>query len=739
MTLAALGIEASTKGVATAIDQLTELTTAAAKAEAAAERLSPTTRKAGEAAEDLADAAEEAADATRGLGEETRTTEGALARLAARVGTAVGALAAMAGVALSVQGYIRMADSWSDMRSQIGAATGDMENAGVMMQRMTDIANASYAPLNQTVQTYARNVSVLRDLGISASGAADFTESLNHMLVITATKGERAASVQNALTKAMAVGRLQAEGLETVLAHGGRVAEALADELGTTVSGLRAFASEGKITGRVIADSLIKPLQEVRDVAAEMPATMGDAFVRIGTGVTALVGSFDQAFNISGRLALSLVSVGDALRDMAQTDFASWANSLTDALIGLSQIVVILAATQIPRLVMSINAAAIGSALGTAAAWLYIAALRALALASRSVILLGGPLGIAAGVLAALSFTYINNKRNLDELRVSTGLMTEAQEELEEVTTRFYNKMTQANLDAMRIAAENNLQAVKDSLEAAKQVADSYIIPSFIPGVTGPSDAEMLATKAAQRAEVEKLVAKLIEAESRMSAVDHAASNFALRIKEGAAGVTALNDEQQKALLTANDLAASYERRAELARVEFQHGKDSAQFLETQLNQERQITFAKINALDVSNQQKEAARQSYDLMVILESKTSGWNVELGNVNGSLSAAYQALIKIRDTQPGDGWLSTAISKAAGLALTLWDAVAAQGALSRLSVSGNGAPKVMVKLGRAAIQDWQSLVQATLSTGRTLQSPTLAAVTAVAAIRMGRFKL
>src|SRR5690606_20040376 len=135
-----------------------------------------------------------------------------------------------------------------------------------------------------------RNVGVLRDLGVAASGAADFTESLNHMLVITATRGERAASVQNALSKAMATGKLQADGLETVLANGGRVAEALANELGTTVSGLRSMSSEGKITGEVIKNALLNSLEDVREEASKMPATIGDAFTRIQTNTTALIG-----------------------------------------------------------------------------------------------------------------------------------------------------------------------------------------------------------------------------------------------------------------------------------------------------------------------------------------------------------------------------------------------------------------------------------------------------------------
>jgi tape measure domain-containing protein len=164
---------------------------------------------------------------------------------------------------------------------------------------------------------YARNVGVLRALGYEANQAADFTEAMNHALVITATKGQQAASVQQALAKAMAVGKLQADGLETVLASGGRIAEAFADELGTTVNGLRAMASEGKITGNVMTDALLSSLEKLREEAGEMPATVADGFQRIYTGVQMLVGVFDQATGTTGAFAGALVSVGDALYDAA--------------------------------------------------------------------------------------------------------------------------------------------------------------------------------------------------------------------------------------------------------------------------------------------------------------------------------------------------------------------------------------------------------------------------------------
>lgn len=247
-----------------------------------------------------------------GAGRRAEDVTGSLARMAAKAG------AVLAG-AFSIRALQQYADAWSDMQSRVGAAVKDMEAAPALMQRMVDLANASYSPLEQTVEVYTRNVGVLRDLGVAASGAADFTESLNHMLVITATRGERAASVQNALSKAMATGKLQADGLETVLANGGRVAEALANELGTTVSGLRSMSSEGKITGEVIKNALLNSLEDVREEASKMPATIGDAFTRIQTNTTALVGTLDQAWGISGLVAEQLLGMADGIRASADT------------------------------------------------------------------------------------------------------------------------------------------------------------------------------------------------------------------------------------------------------------------------------------------------------------------------------------------------------------------------------------------------------------------------------------
>lgn len=237
------------------------------------------------------------------------------ARVASVTGTfrsllvVLGPLAAL----FSVSALANYADAWSDMQSRVGAAIRDMEAAPRMMQRLVDIANASYSPLSQTVEVYGRNVAVLRDLGRGAADAADFTEALNHALVTTATKGQDADVVLNALSRSIAIGGLRAMEFETIMSRSPRVLEAIAEEMGTTVTGLRKLASEGKVTGQVIADALIGSLAKLRVEAGEMPATIGDAFTRIGTNLTALIGQMDKASGASEAIASVLIKVADNL------------------------------------------------------------------------------------------------------------------------------------------------------------------------------------------------------------------------------------------------------------------------------------------------------------------------------------------------------------------------------------------------------------------------------------------
>ncbi len=246
-------------------------------------------------------------------------------RLSKEVDTAGVMLRRLAGIAagaLSIRQVAQYADTWTDLRSRVDLATGSQEKGAAVMERLAAMARRTYSDLGQTAESWLANATALRELGLSTAESLDFTEALNNAMVVSGAKAERAASVQNALSKAMALGSLSGDNLNTVIQTGGRVAELLAAELGTTVSGLRQMGQQGAITGEVIRTALVGNLELLREEADSMPATIGDAFTLMGNAALQLVGSWDQLLGASSTVADVLILVADNIERLASIGIA---------------------------------------------------------------------------------------------------------------------------------------------------------------------------------------------------------------------------------------------------------------------------------------------------------------------------------------------------------------------------------------------------------------------------------
>lgn len=218
---------------------------------------------------------------------------------------------------LGVREIQQMADTWTDFSARVGLAVRDMDMAPAVMQRIYETAQRTYSALDQTAESFISNAQTLRELGKSTKEQLDYTEALNNALVVSGAKAQRAASVQDALAKAMAAGELRGQNLNTVIETGGRVAEALAAELGVSTLELRNVGQQGKITGDVIFNALTKRLADLRDEADAMPATISDGFVKIRNALTRFIGTMDQAQGVSAALAGGLVFVADNFDSVA--------------------------------------------------------------------------------------------------------------------------------------------------------------------------------------------------------------------------------------------------------------------------------------------------------------------------------------------------------------------------------------------------------------------------------------
>jgi len=309
--IAALGFRVETSELAKGSTELDRMTLAAQKAENAARGFGSVTN--------------EASEKLRKIGQATAAIDGPLGGIASRfrsLGTLISQTSlSTAALALGIGGAVLalrrfavgFADAWSDLSARVGLAVGNMDRSASVMERISAIARRTYSSLELTAESFLRNASVLKELGKTTTQQLDFTEALNNALVVSGAKGERAAMVQEALGRAMALGSLRGQELNTVIQSGGRVVELLAKQLGISSNELRRFGNEGKITRDVIYNGVVSAMQDLRDEADRMPATIADSFMILRNSLLQAVGVFDQSNKISETFAKAVISVADSL------------------------------------------------------------------------------------------------------------------------------------------------------------------------------------------------------------------------------------------------------------------------------------------------------------------------------------------------------------------------------------------------------------------------------------------
>ena len=236
-----------------------------------------------------------------------------LEKRAVAAGRTLGGMIAGAASLQSLKTIGAINSEWLDMSSRLRRVTADEGEFLGVTERLGQVADATWTGMNETVESFLSMQGPLADMGYTMDEQVDFVAALNNALVVSGAKKEVAASVQNALNKAMAGGVLRGENLNTVIEKGGYIAELLAKELGVNVSELRALGAQGKITGEVMYNALGGNFKMIAKEAEAMPGTFDDAMGRVHE---AIVGAFRDK-ELMEPVTDSLLELSKTLRDPA--------------------------------------------------------------------------------------------------------------------------------------------------------------------------------------------------------------------------------------------------------------------------------------------------------------------------------------------------------------------------------------------------------------------------------------
>jgi tape measure domain-containing protein len=240
----------------------------------------------------LGDRSKRAARDVSTLGDKTKGAAGDFNRMRGAATAAYGAITGLIGAA-AVRGITKAADAFTQMQGQLQLVEGSAEAAAKQYDALLSAANQTRSDMESTVTLYTRLKRGTDELNLSSEQLIALTETINNSFVVSGASAEDAANATRQLAQGLASGALRGDEFNSVMENAPRLGRAIAEALGMSVGELRDFAAEGRITSRVIAESLLSQMEAINDEAAIMPRTVGQAMTQFSNDVQDAVGRAD--------------------------------------------------------------------------------------------------------------------------------------------------------------------------------------------------------------------------------------------------------------------------------------------------------------------------------------------------------------------------------------------------------------------------------------------------------------
>lgn len=365
--------------------------------------------------------------------------------------------------------FVQLSDASTNLRNKLSAVTDSESELISVQNELLAVSNRTRSSFEGAAAVFSRLAANREDLKRSNGELLNFTESLQKAIALSGATAQEAENGLIQLAQGMAAGALRGDELRSVLEQLPVVADVIAEGLGVTRGQLRKLGEQGAITSDVILKAFAKASQELNEKFAKTIPTIAQSMQVLKNNAIELTGSFNQTTYVSQAMSLAIQLVGDNL-GTASIAVSAFATLLTYNL----------AAKAIPAAIAALSklgiAATAGAgpfvALGVAAiaATTYIAGLidaenKAVEAANKGLEEDGAFASIGTQVRQARQeLALLQSQMNIDPLGTgSEEIGSEGQRRRVAELTATIEKYTQASRDAASVAAEQDLQAARNS------------------------------------------------------------------------------------------------------------------------------------------------------------------------------------------------------------------------------------------------------------------------------------
>ncbi|MCI0418639.1 MAG: tape measure protein, partial [Acidobacteria bacterium] len=217
------------------------------------------------------------------------------------------------GGALAAREIFRLADGFTNMQNRLRVLTPDLAKVSRLTDELFQISLDTRTSIEATTVVFTRLGLSTRELGLTMQELLNITKALNQAVILSGATADEARGGLIQFTQGLAVGVLRGDELRSVLEQMIVVSEVIGDKLGVARGALRLLGEQGKITSKVIVDSLIASMDQLNERFARTIPTIEQAFTNLRTSVIKFLGDLNQATGLFSGIARAIIFISDRM------------------------------------------------------------------------------------------------------------------------------------------------------------------------------------------------------------------------------------------------------------------------------------------------------------------------------------------------------------------------------------------------------------------------------------------
>lgn len=235
----------------------------------------------------------------------TETTARALNDARQTVAGAVDTVTSVAGRLLG------LADAWAGVEARIAGVAGASAAVVPLQQEIARAAQDSQTSLGAMAGIFTGLARDMDRFGGGLDRAVGVSQAIAQGMALSGAAGRDLEAAAARLAGSLARAAVDGRSFTDAMTESPRLAEMLAQGLGTSTDNMMALAREGRLASADVFAALETRAPAIADAFEALPPRIGGALSALDTSFTTLVGRIDQTFGITERMAAIMLVAAD--------------------------------------------------------------------------------------------------------------------------------------------------------------------------------------------------------------------------------------------------------------------------------------------------------------------------------------------------------------------------------------------------------------------------------------------